>query len=348
MSGKWVQPDRTSQDAQTYLVNIENCFGVLERWALWFSVEPENPASMNVYVNAGYIFQDGTRTMTWVSGTTKTVSSNSSGNPRLDIVQMNDAGTISIKEGTPAASPTYPTLDIGYYPLAGIYVADGATEIDSDNIEDLRNLGGLGVQEAGSGKETFDTVGPQTFTAKKTGPHFVVLVAGGGGGGGGAMSNYWGGGGGGGQHICGVVNLTKGQEVTINIGYGGYGGYGGSPAPGGSGGNGGSSSFGGYLSAVGGYGGVGAVTSHGTGGYGGVGGSVGQNKLAENNGYNGLSGNPATGGASGCVFGTGGYGAGGNGGPGNNYGGGGGGGGGAPSNGWPGGAGAKGYCMVIY
>jgi len=344
MGGIWNLPDRTTQDGTSYQINIENCFAVIERYATWFLVEPMTIPSMKVYVNGGYIFNTGARTLSAVNPTSVSITAANPTNPRKDVIEMNDAGTVQAKTGTAAASPAYPTLTTGFYPIAGIYVPANATTMWGDNITDLRFLGGLGIQEGDSGVETYTTAGSYTFTAKKTAPHLVTLVGGGGGGAGG--DNVDGGGGGGGAECCtAVVELTKGVSYTIVVGTGGTHGEGMDE-----GSNGTASKFSSLVSATGGYGGE----SYGGSNYGGAGGAAtapNTYKLASSSGEEGESAAGVTtggdGGNAGCAMGLGGSGGttGNNGNPGTGYGSGGGGGGSTQQSG---GNGADGYIKVAY
>lgn len=60
------------------------------------------------------------------------------GNPRIDLVQISSYDVISIKAGTPAGSPSAPTVDTDNLALATIAVAVGATEIENADITDAR------------------------------------------------------------------------------------------------------------------------------------------------------------------------------------------------------------------
>jgi hypothetical protein len=60
-----------------------------------------------------------------------------SANPRIDIVQMSNAGVISRKAGTEAGSPTAPTADAGNMVIAEVYNRVGQTSIK--NTDDSTN-----------------------------------------------------------------------------------------------------------------------------------------------------------------------------------------------------------------
>lgn len=100
---------------------------------------------MDVHVQVGTgRGEDGTL-ITKTSITDLTVAANGSGNPRKDIVVMNNAGVISIVQGTPAPevgspspTPFPPDIPASSILLAQIYVANGATSITNSNISDKR------------------------------------------------------------------------------------------------------------------------------------------------------------------------------------------------------------------
>lgn len=337
MGGKWTQPNRTTDSSAEYKINVENCIAVLECFGKWFNVECTLPETMAVFVQSGYLFLSGSKQVLTIEDWTSTTISKPSSNPRIDLVVMNDDGDKYIVTGSEAASPSWPSVPAGYFPLGAIYLHPDMSVIYQENIMDCRAIQGLGYEEADSGIETYDTVGTYNFTAKKDGPHIVRLVGGGGGGSSGQMQGDGGGGGGSGQFVIGVVELNKGDIVTVRVGKGGAGGPGSSGWTGSPGQSGGQSWFGNYLYAYGGGGGTGTYNAAGGGGIGGYYAvqnldTVGQ--LDGENGENGgtwSSGMGAPGGKGGTLWG---WGNGGNGGsgygsagsPGSGRGGGGGGG----------------------
>ena len=82
--------------------------------------------------------------------TTLTISDNTSGNPRIDrvVVEVDwtaQTGRLKVVEGTPAASPSAPTLTqtdgvLWQFPLAQIAVANGFTSITNSDITDEREF----------------------------------------------------------------------------------------------------------------------------------------------------------------------------------------------------------------
>jgi len=110
-----------------------------------FQVLATGTPDMQVHVQVGDCRTDDGTLITKSSITDLTVAANSSGNPRKDIVVMNNSGTISIVQGTPAPevgnpspTPFPPDIPASSIILAQIYVANGATSITNSNIADKR------------------------------------------------------------------------------------------------------------------------------------------------------------------------------------------------------------------
>jgi len=59
-------------------------------------------------------------------------------NPRIDIVQINQSGTVSIKTGEEDASPSAPSVDSNNLKLAEIALTTATTEITNSEITDSR------------------------------------------------------------------------------------------------------------------------------------------------------------------------------------------------------------------
>jgi hypothetical protein len=169
-----------------------------------------------------------------------TISANSSGNDRIDTIVVeidlsqpagSDTAQVKVVEGTPAGSPSAPTLTqtatVYQFPLADIAVADGFSVITNANITDRRTYASLMLR----------TVDVQTFTAsgtwtKPSGVTFVIVEAIGAGGGGAAgyrqaaSTNRFGGGGGssGIRVLRHFLASDLGATETVTIGAGGAGG----------------------------------------------------------------------------------------------------------------------------
>jgi hypothetical protein len=121
-------------------------------------VTPNSPAAMNVLVapgrglvNGDAVARQGAYLLEQASQMTVPIAANASGNPRIDLVVLRDydgaadggsasadKGTIEVVQGTPAGSPTVPSLPAGAIPLAQVAVANGASSIVTANITDLR------------------------------------------------------------------------------------------------------------------------------------------------------------------------------------------------------------------
>jgi len=147
------------------------------------------------------------------------------------------------------------------------------------NLTDF--IGGSGKSSFfGGARKEITITANTTYVAPYTGSYLIGLVAGAGGGGGG--STYGGSGGGGAGIVYKIVELTKGENVSVTIGIGGAGGGANSAGSAGS-----ISSFGSYFSnKAGGAGGV--SNTSGTGGSGvdnGGDGGVGANGTGTGVGY---------------------------------------------------------------
>lgn len=121
--------------------------GVVETSHL--SVSETSPASKSVTVALGRAIIRGI--IYWSDAdVTLTISDNASGNPRIDrvVVEVDwtaQTGRLKVVEGTPAASPSAPTLTqtdgtLWQMPLAQIAVANGFTSITNSDITDEREF----------------------------------------------------------------------------------------------------------------------------------------------------------------------------------------------------------------
>ena len=84
---------------------------------------------LTVNVSAGDLLQRSTGAeKSGASATNSTIASNSSGNPRIDLVSWdNTSGAVTVTTGTAAASPVAPATPTGKTPLATVAVANGAS-----------------------------------------------------------------------------------------------------------------------------------------------------------------------------------------------------------------------------
>lgn len=93
------------------------------------SVNVSNGVIYDVYGYRHFVEDD---TMTAIEADTE--------NPRIDIIYLNAAYTISYFPGTPAAEPTAPDLPLNGTLIAEIAVAANATVIEAANITDKRRI----------------------------------------------------------------------------------------------------------------------------------------------------------------------------------------------------------------
>lgn len=93
-------------------------------------------ASMKVNVLEGEIVMLGKRYR--VPRTTLTVSTADATNPRIDVVSVDLDGVVSITTGTPASSPSAPSISATSLALANVAVGAAVTSIVTANITDRR------------------------------------------------------------------------------------------------------------------------------------------------------------------------------------------------------------------
>lgn len=103
------------------------------------TVTAQEVPDMSVNVATGTVYdQYGYRH--FVEGNTMTAIDANTENPRIDIIYLNAAYTISYFPGTPAAEPTAPDLPLNGTLIAEIAVAANATTIEAANITDKRRI----------------------------------------------------------------------------------------------------------------------------------------------------------------------------------------------------------------
>ncbi len=135
-----------------------------------FAVTPNSPVGMSVrvapgraLVNGDQVTRQGVYILEEPTTLTVTIASNSSGNPRIDLVvlrdydqaadggsQAFDKGAVEVVQGTPAGSPVAPAVPASSIPLAQVAVANGAASISAGNITDRRPRWLLGGQVNGA------------------------------------------------------------------------------------------------------------------------------------------------------------------------------------------------------
>lgn len=166
-------------------------------------VVPSSPAAMSVRVERGFGFVKGDDSTdqglygVYNDGyTTVTVPAADATNPRKDLIvfavddategQAGDTSTLSLVQGTPAASPSEPALPATALKLAVVTVPANATSITSGNISDSRVAAHsasltpgsdyIAGQELSTSTSYIDltTVGPSVTTT--IGPSGMALV----------------------------------------------------------------------------------------------------------------------------------------------------------------------------
>lgn len=124
--------------------------GVVYGYGGGLAVSATDPVSMNVSVALGAAFVQGRMFEVHTAAELKAIGAADPTLPRIDRVTVkldNSAGvrsvTLAVKAGTPAASPTPPSLQrdgtVWELSLAQVYVAAGATSISAANITDERS-----------------------------------------------------------------------------------------------------------------------------------------------------------------------------------------------------------------
>ena len=107
----------------------------------------QSTPNLTVYVRAGkFISSDATKNLTFAGGSSPAMVA-PAGNPRIDLLTINDLGNLQITTGVEDASPTVPLYPSGAMVLAEIYLTVAITQIFDANITDVRpflNTGGSG------------------------------------------------------------------------------------------------------------------------------------------------------------------------------------------------------------
>jgi len=106
--------------------------------------------NMTVYVEAGtYISSNGQKAITYAGGSSP-VFALPVGNPKIDLLTIDDWGNLAITPGIPGAIPVAPVYPTDKQVIAEVTVNPGDTQILDSQIRDVRGFlnlgGGLGVQ----------------------------------------------------------------------------------------------------------------------------------------------------------------------------------------------------------
>lgn len=148
VSGGWY--GGVSYTADTHLVEFMRDFvsnGVWENGANPLQVTEANPPAMAVRVNNGLAFIQGRFVRVYGGPISLSLAASDPSNPRIDriVARVNlstNASEVVVKTGTPAASPTPPSLQrdgtIWEISLAQVRVNAGATSVSNADITDER------------------------------------------------------------------------------------------------------------------------------------------------------------------------------------------------------------------
>lgn len=104
-------------------------------------VKPTDPASMAITVDPGYAVVN--KKLVSVDSQAQLSVTAPPSNSRYTIIQLNDTGVLSIKNGTAAASPTAPVPNTNNIKLADILIADSTTTITTSEVTDQRIFSSL-------------------------------------------------------------------------------------------------------------------------------------------------------------------------------------------------------------
>lgn len=100
------------------------------------AVTAQGSPDMTVAVASGTVRIGGADVA--VSSGNVTVTANASGQPRLDMIVVNNSGTKSIRTGVAAAAPKFATIPGSSTVLAAIYVPNGLAAVTNAHITDKR------------------------------------------------------------------------------------------------------------------------------------------------------------------------------------------------------------------
>jgi len=244
-------PNPTTQLVTDYLSSVDGDISVMSRVAAAFAPRQNEPAALNIVVDAGPVFS-GT-TLTEVPAQITPAITPPTANARIDRVVIDrNTGLVSVVTGTQSATPTPPALPDGTVPIARINLIPGATAITNAMIVDERALLPVGAPAGGSLLNVRVFTSSGTYKPTPGTNSVIVEVYGGGGSGGGSVapgSGRGAAGGGGGAGSFGRGRFTSGfaNGVTVTVGAGAS-----SNGPGAAGSAGHASSFGSLISAPGG------------------------------------------------------------------------------------------------
>lgn len=102
----------------------------------WLKVAAQASPNLTVKVSTGAVFVAGVLASSAATASLTGFAAPSA-NPRIDIVQISNAGVVSRKAGTESGSPSAPTVDSGCLKLAEVYNRVGQTSVK--NTDDASN-----------------------------------------------------------------------------------------------------------------------------------------------------------------------------------------------------------------
>lgn len=169
--GTWVDPDFQTQTGTTLKTNYDNAHAVAKRFANAYAPHEDATPDMTVRLEAGYVFDPVTRTLTEKAAQSTTTITAPTTNPRIDRVVVDQlTGTVSVITGTEAASPSAPAITQGKIPIAQVLLNDdpATTAIDNSLITDERVLNTLGQPLGTSAVLAYNSVSDTSVTGNGT------------------------------------------------------------------------------------------------------------------------------------------------------------------------------------
>ena len=140
-----VQSDHTAQTGTVYKTSLDDGFAVAKRDSWAFAPHEQATPDMTVRLDAGFIPKVAALATEIAAQNTGAITAPTT-NPRKDIVHIDKAtGAVGVATGTEAASPVDPAVPAGEIAVARINLVVNQTSIINIDLDDLRNLGFLGL-----------------------------------------------------------------------------------------------------------------------------------------------------------------------------------------------------------
>jgi len=164
-------PDHTTQNGTGYKSNLDAAAAALTRLGLSFLPQAQATPDMTVRVLAGQLFKSAALTAV-AAQNTGTITA-PVGNPRIDRVVLNlSSGAVEVITGTPAGSPTAPSIPADRWPICQVLLQTSTTAIGASMITDERAVptGTAALRDVGTGSTQIPTnadiqTGTETITA---------------------------------------------------------------------------------------------------------------------------------------------------------------------------------------